>query len=75
MFEKRRFFLLKQQPLLTIAQAVDALKLSKPTVAAALSNLQALAIVRELTGKQRHRVYLYDRYLAILDEGAEPLPR
>lgn len=67
--------MLQQQPLLTIAQVVDRLKLSKPTVAAALSNLQELDIVRELTGKQRHRLYHYDRYLAILEEGTEPLPR
>lgn len=67
--------MLQRHPLLTISQAVDALNLSKPTVAAALSNLQELGIVRELTGKQRHRVYLYDHYLAILNEGAEPLPR
>jgi hypothetical protein len=29
--------------------------------------------IRELTGKQRNRVFAYDRYLAILNEGTEPL--
>jgi hypothetical protein len=30
-------------------------------------------IVSEKTGKKRNRVYCYDRYLGILNEGAEPL--
>jgi hypothetical protein len=32
-----------------------------------------LGIARELTGKQRNRLFLYDRYLAILNEGTEAL--
>ena len=39
----------------------------------ALERLQALGIVRELTGEQVYRVYVYDRYFGILDEGTEPL--
>ena len=31
-----------------------------------------LGVARELTGKRRNRLFLYDRYLAILDEGTEP---
>ena len=34
--------------------------------------LVPLGIARELTGKARNRVFAYDRYLAILNEGAEP---
>ena len=29
-------------------------------------------IARELTGKRRNRLFVYDRYLAILNEGTEP---
>jgi hypothetical protein len=32
-----------------------------------------LGIVKELTGGRRNRVFAYDRYLAILNEGTEPL--
>jgi hypothetical protein len=32
-----------------------------------------LGIVKELTGGRRNRVFSYDRYLAILNEGTEPL--
>ena len=28
-------------------------------------------IVRELTGRRRNRLFVYDRYLAILKEGTE----
>ena len=33
--------------------------------------LVRLGIARELTGKRRNRLFLYDRYLAILNEGTE----
>lgn len=42
-------------------------------MARAIEALAALGIVRELTGRKRDRVFAYDRYLAVLNEGAEPL--
>jgi hypothetical protein len=33
--------------------------------------LAELGIVREITGRRRERVYAYDQYVAILNEGAE----
>jgi hypothetical protein len=30
-----------------------------------------LKIARELTGKRRNRLFVYDRYLGILNEGTE----
>jgi hypothetical protein len=35
--------------------------------------LTKLGIAREQTGRKRNRVFAYDRYLAILNEGTEPL--
>jgi hypothetical protein len=35
--------------------------------------MQSLGIARELTRAMRNRVFTYDRYLAILNEGAQPL--
>jgi hypothetical protein len=32
-------------------------------------------IVRETTGRQRGRIYAYADYLALLDQGTDPLPR
>ena len=52
---------------------MEQLRLSRPTILSALENLQDLDMVRERTGKERYRVYVYDRSVNILDEGTEPL--
>lgn len=51
------------------------LGLSQPTVTSGLSHLQALGIVRETTGRQRGRVFIYGAFLDLLNEGTDPLPR
>ncbi len=45
------------------------------TVAKALLQLQDLGLVREQTGRQRHRRFVYERYLAILNQGTEPIAK
>ena len=67
--------LMRQHPMTAIANAAARLNLTPPTVRSAVESLEALGIVREITGKQRDRIYTYDRYVGILDEGTEPLPR
>lgn len=67
--------LLQTKPLITIPQAAHTLALSRPTVASSLAHLQRAGIVREVTGRQRGRAFVYDRYLALLNEGTEPLRR
>jgi Fic family protein len=67
--------LLQRRPVLNTNIAIDQLSLSRPTILTALANLEELGIVRELTGKQRYRLYVYDRYFNILDEGTVPLTR
>jgi hypothetical protein len=47
--------------------------MTKPTVGAAVNQLEKLGIVREVTGKERNRVFIYDRYMEILDEGTKPI--
>ena len=65
---------MQRRPIVTIQAASRELKLSLPTVGKSLEHLIKLGIVRELTGKQRHRVFAYSKYLAVLDQGTEPLP-
>lgn len=67
--------LLQQRPVLAIPDAAERIKMSWPAVDKAVRSLEKLGIVREFTGKKRHRLYAYDAYLDILTEGAEPLPR
>jgi hypothetical protein len=38
-----------------------------------METLLSLGIARELTGQKRHHLFAYDHYLAILNEGTEPL--
>ena len=44
-----------------------------PTADKALKSLVTLGIARELTGQRRNRVFVYDGYLNVLNEGGEPL--
>lgn len=64
---------LEKKPLCVIPEMVNALNSTTPTITAALQNLEQIGIVREITGKQRGRVFVYDAYLKILERGTEPL--
>ncbi len=65
--------LMQKKPLIGIGAAAEALKLSVPTVTAALNHLVRLGIAKETTGRRRHRLFAYSRYVKILSEGTEPL--
>jgi cell filamentation protein, protein adenylyltransferase len=64
---------LTRNPLLTVPKVVQMTGLTFPTVTAALKHLEKLAIVCELTGKQRDRIFAYQHYIKILSEGTEPI--
>lgn len=64
---------LQKKPLINISLAARSLQLSVPTVTNALERLQTLGVVREITGRQRDRMFAYSRYLEILSEGTEPI--
>ena len=65
----------QQNPFLTANQLVQRTGLSAPTVNAALADLERIGIIEEITGRKRGRVFSYRRYLAILSEGTDPLPK
>lgn len=62
---------LKARPITSLPQVCGHTKLSFPTAAGAMDLLTKLGIAREITGKARDRVFVYERYLAILNEGTE----
>jgi Fic family protein len=64
---------LKQRPVTSIQQVSHRTGLSFPAAASALDLLIEMEIVREITGRRRNRVFAYDRYLAALSEGTEPM--
>lgn len=63
---------LKARPILSLPAICERTSLSFPAASSAVELLMKLGIVRELTGKRRNRLFLYDRYLAILNEGTQP---
>jgi Fic family protein len=63
---------MKQLPQVSVSVIADALTMTAPTARAALNHLVSLGIVKEISGLQRDKVYLYRNYLDILEEGAEP---
>ena len=62
---------IKARPILSMPKICRATGLSFPAASSAMNLLVALGVARELTGKRRNRLFVYDRYLAILNEGTE----
>jgi Fic family protein len=69
----RVFEYAQRTPILSIPKAAEAIGISAPTVAKSIEYLRKLTIMREITGRQRRRLFVYDAYLAILNEGTEPI--
>ena len=64
---------MQTRPIISIPAAAEKLSLSAPTVTKSIEHMIGLGLLREITGKRRHRLFVYDPYLAILNEGTEPL--
>lgn len=64
---------LQNQPISSTTKIRDKCELSLPTVLRSLRTLEAIGIVREITGKERNKIFVYDHYINILSQGTEPL--
>jgi Fic family protein len=64
---------LKRSPVRSAKSLTPLTRLSVPTINAMLDALADLGLVREITGRKRHRVYRYEAYVQVLSEGTEPL--
>lgn len=64
---------LRERPLLSLSEVCRRTGLSFPAATKGMALLEKLGTVREITGRQRNRLFAYDRYLQILSEGTEPL--
>ncbi|MEX2540746.1 MAG: Fic family protein [Trueperaceae bacterium] len=60
---------LQRQVFLSVSEAEKQLPLSVPTILKSISALEELGMVREVTGKERNRVWVYEEYLRILSNG------
>lgn len=64
---------MRQRPLCSLGQVAASSGISFPTASKAMLSLAEVGIARELTGQRRNRVFVYDAYLTILNEGGEAL--
>jgi Fic family protein len=69
----RVFDALRERPVATATTLAERSAVSLPTVNRMLTQLQALGIVAELTGRKRDRLFSYSQYVRILSEGTNPL--
>jgi Fic family protein len=67
------FQALRMRPVANIRFLSEQAGVSFATAARHVDTLVKLDILRELTGRSRERVFAYQAYLDILNEGAEPL--
>ena len=64
---------LRSRPVSTLKLLCADTGMTFPTVGKVMQTLTHLGIARELTGQRRNRVFVYDAYLNILNEGGEAL--
>lgn len=63
---------MKRLPQVTVPLLAKELQMTQPTARSALNHMQVLGILEEASGKKRDKVYIYRKYLDILEDGAEP---
>lgn len=64
---------LKQLPQVSVQLLARALGITEPTARSSLNHMVYLGILKEISGKKREKVYVYQKYLNILEDGTEPL--
>lgn len=64
---------MKLLPQVTVSLLSKELKMTPPTARSALNQLSSMGILEEVSGKKRDKVYIYRKYLDILEDGAEPI--
>ncbi len=62
---------LRERPVLNINHLSRTSSMSFPTASKAMQALINAGIARELTGRRRNRVFVYDAYLRTLNEGGQ----
>jgi Fic family protein len=62
---------LKTRPVSTLQDVSQRAHLSFPAASKGMELLVEMGIARELTGRKRNRIFIYDRYLAQVSEGTE----
>jgi ribosomal protein S25 len=61
-------------PQVTVPLLAQELGMTAPTARSALNHMTSLGILQEMSGKKRDKIYVYRKYLSLLEDGAEPFP-
>ncbi len=69
------FEYIKKVPQISVDVIVGQLEVSAPTARNAIEILEKIGILQEITGKQRFKIYVYKKYLDILESGAQPIKK
>lgn len=64
---------MQKHPISNTSKIRTACSVSLPTVLRSMSALEELGMIKEITGKERHKIFVYDKYLNILAKGTEPI--
>lgn len=60
---------LYQKPIIAIGDIIEPLEMSKPTANSLVKEFENRGILREITGFQRNKLFVFDRYLTIYSRG------
>lgn len=69
---QQTFEYMKHLPQVTVPLLAKELQMSQPTARSALNHLKSIGVLAEVSGKKRDKVYIYRKYLDILEDGVEP---
>lgn len=64
---------LARSPLLTVARASQETGIVQSSVSNAFKAMTDIAILREMTGWKRNRIFCYEKYLNVLSDGTEAI--
>lgn len=63
------YHFLQKKPISDSKKITQACKISLPTVNKALQDLIEIGVVKEVTGKMRNKIYIYPRFIKLLNDG------
>ncbi|MGN0904824.1 MAG: Fic family protein [Alphaproteobacteria bacterium] len=61
----------QKRPLLTTSKLKEETDLSLPTILRNLKILEEIGIIKEISGKERNKLFVYEKYLDILNQGTD----
>ncbi len=67
------FEFMKKLPQVTVSLLAQELDMTAPTARTALNHMVNIGIIKEISNKQRDKIYIYKKYLDILEDGTKPL--